>query len=404
MTELQKAQLAVSEARAALLALPDEAGAEDIEPREKALKDAEARHRRAILLADEGERKGEEERAPLAARVEVREYLSEALGGQPAQGASRELREELKLDAGTIPWAALLPRGGEGGAEKRADVATQAPSTVGMMQQSVVARVFSRSVSRFLGVEMPTVGVGEQAYPILSGGAAAEVKAKGAGKDATAATFTVVTATPKRATARYVFRVEDVARFQMLEDALRADLRIAIQDKLDDIVVNGTGTAPEPRGLLVRLDDPTPAPAAVVTAAELIGAQAGSVDGKFAANLMDTRQVLGVASFGKAATLSAWGDGSNGSAADYLAARSGGLLTTARIPAPDASTKVQSAIVHLIGGVNRAHMPIWEGLRIIRDEVTKAEAGEIAITALALMDFIVTDVTPWKQVDYKTAA
>ena len=40
MTDLQKAQLAVSEARAALLALPDDAGAEAIEPCEKRMKDA----------------------------------------------------------------------------------------------------------------------------------------------------------------------------------------------------------------------------------------------------------------------------------------------------------------------------------------------------------------------------
>ena len=400
MTDLQQATLKVSEARAALLDLGDDAEASEIEPREKALKDAEARHRRALLLADEGEQKKAEERAPLAARVEVREYLAEALTGTPVQGAAQEIREELKLDRGVLPWEALLPRQ-ENRAETAASV-TSAPSDVGANQQSIVARVFARSVSRFLGVEMPSVPVGESLYPILSAGNAAVVRGKGVAHDATAATFTVVTASPKRVTARYLLRLEDLMSFAMMEDALRRDLADAIQDELDDITVNGSGTAPEPSGLLHRLTDPAD-PTAVVTAADLIGAQASGVDGKFAANLMDTRQLLGVESYAKAASLSAWGAGSNGSAADYLAARSGGLMASDRIAASDDTSHFQNAIVHLMGGVNRAHMPIWQGVRLIRDEVTGAASGEVAITAHAFFDFLVTDLRPWKQLIFQTA-
>ena len=259
MTNLQKAQLAVSEARAALLALPDDAGAEAIEPLEKRMKDAEAQHRRAILLSDEGEKRGAEERAPLAGRVEVREYLQEALTGQAVEGAARELRDELRLDHGVLPWEALLPRGG--GVEQRADAATVAPSDVGATQQSIVARVFARSVGTFLGVTMPTVPVGEANYPILATGATAGVKAKGVVQDATAATFTVVVASPRRVTARYLIRVEDMSRFAMMEDALRADLRSALMDRLDDLIVNGTGTSPRAGRLALQAHGPDDAAA-----------------------------------------------------------------------------------------------------------------------------------------------
>lgn len=401
MTDLQKAQLAVSEARAALLALPEDADAEAIEPLEKRLKDAEAQQRRAILLADEGEKRAAQDRAPLAGRVEIREYLAEALTGVPVEGAARELREELRLERGVLPWEALLPRGG--GQEQRADVATSAPSDVGATQQSIVARVFARSVGMFLGVEMPTVPTGEANYPILATGQDAAFVAAGTAHDATAATFTVVVASPKRVTARYLLKLEDIARFAMMEDALRMDLRSALMDRLDDIIVNGTGTAPQPAGLLNKLTDPTSLPTVVLTAADLIGAQAGAVDGKHAANLMGTRQVMGVATYGKAASLSAWGNGSDGSAADYLASRSGGLVASARIAAPDNTNNRQDAIVHLVGGVNRAHMPMWAGVRLIRDEYTNAASGEVALTAIALADFIVTDTSPWKQIVYKTA-
>ena len=55
MTNLQKATLNVSEARAALcLRWPNDASAEDISPTWRSdFKDAEAQHRRALLLAEE---------------------------------------------------------------------------------------------------------------------------------------------------------------------------------------------------------------------------------------------------------------------------------------------------------------------------------------------------------------
>ena len=95
MTNLQKATLNVSEARSALLALPNDASAEDICPLEKRLQDAEAQHRRALLLAEESEVAAVEDRRPLAARAEVRAYLTEAITGQAVTGAEAELRKEV---------------------------------------------------------------------------------------------------------------------------------------------------------------------------------------------------------------------------------------------------------------------------------------------------------------------
>ena len=89
MTNLQKATLNVSEARAALLALDEEASAEDITPLEKRLKDSEAQHRRALLLAEESEVAAVEDRRPLSDRCEVRAYLAEAITGQAVTGAKK---------------------------------------------------------------------------------------------------------------------------------------------------------------------------------------------------------------------------------------------------------------------------------------------------------------------------
>ena len=145
MTALQKATLNVSEARAALLALDEEASAEDITPLEKRLKDSEAQHRRALLLAEESEIAAVEDRRPLAARAEVRAYLAEAITGQQVTGAEAELRKEaLGADTyGSMPLEMLLPPA----TEERVDAATTAPTDIQGNMQSVAARVFARGVS-----------------------------------------------------------------------------------------------------------------------------------------------------------------------------------------------------------------------------------------------------------------
>ena len=46
---------------------------------------------------------------------------------------------------------------------------TPAPSNVGQTAQEIVPYVFPQSAAAFLGVDMPTVGVGESVWPVLSG-------------------------------------------------------------------------------------------------------------------------------------------------------------------------------------------------------------------------------------------
>ena len=60
---------------------------------------------------------------------------------------------------------------------------------------------------------------------------------------------------------------------------------------------------------------------------------------------------------------------------------SGGVRVSAHVPAV-ASTK-QNAIVRL--GTRRDMVaPIWEGVSLIPDEITKAKSGQIVITAVML--------------------
>ena len=407
MTALQKATLNVSEARAALLALDEDASAEDITPLEKRLKDSEAQHRRALLLAEESEIAAvEDRREPLTDRCEVRNFLLEAATNHPLTGAEAELRKEVfSNDAhGMIPWEMLLPTEQP---EQRVDAATTAPSTLQGNQMSIAARVFARSVTAFLGVNLPTVPAGEALYGVLSSAEVPAQTAAGAAHDAGVATFTIAKAEPKRLTGRYLFRMEDVNKLSGMEEALRSDLRLAMQNSMDNAVLNGTSdTAPNVNGFLARLTAPTPAPSAVLTFGDMLAAHVSAVDGLYATTLYKSAEmVIGPATYGVAAQTFNASRGDVASS-DYLIARSGGLRSTALIPEPDSTNKRQHGIVHGVGGVNRAYAPVWQGLQLVRDPYSGAASGEISVTAHMLWDLVITGGidTAWREVSFKTAA
>ena len=301
-----------------------------------------------------------------------------------------------------MPLEMLLPPA----TEERVDAATTAPTDIQGNMQSVAARVFARGVSAFLGVNMPTVPAGETLYPILSAGHTPAMTAAGTARDATAATFATVTATPKRLTGRYLVRIEDMAKFAQLEQALRNDLRLAMTNSMDSQVINGTSdTAPNVNGFLNRLTAPTPAPSAVLTFGDMLAAHVSAVDGLYATTLQECRMVIGPATYGVAAQTFNASRGDVASS-DYLLARSGGLRSTALIPEPDGTNKRQHGIVHGVGGVNRAFAPTWSGIQLIRDNYTSASSGEVSITAHLLWDFVISGGidTAWRQVSFKTAA
>ena len=95
----------------------------------------------------------------------------------------------------------------------------------------------------YLGIERPTVGVGESTYVALVSGAAADFRSDGVAKDADAATFSTKTVSPSRVTARYLFGVESTVRLAGMEAALRADLAATLADKLDAVALSGQAAA-----------------------------------------------------------------------------------------------------------------------------------------------------------------
>ena len=331
----------------------------------------------------------------VAARVRLSHYLDEAAGGGELgqDTPEAELRAACKLQRGFVPWAAFDPgeaRGADGKTEYRADTATAAPTDVKTEQDMILGRVFAMTAASFLGVSMMNVPSGDKVFPVLSAGNAAAVKAKGAEHGATAGTIDATVLQPTSVRARYLFRQEDLARMgDALETALRADMAQSIGDAMDAAILTGDGTAPNPSGFLDTSSGPLTIPADAGTLADfaaVIAAVASGVDGKFAHNLMQVRGLVNPAAYAHAAAL--FTTSGDASGADYLVRRAGGFRASANMPAV-ASNNATGLLYRSGAAGASAAMPVWSGVRILRDDLTRAAHGEVAVTANAMFGFAV---------------
>ena len=421
MTDKQRIQLRMSEVRsrlneiAAMTELSDEIRAEsgqlvtelsDLETRFRAAVAAEE-NRPALEALPDGE--GAEVRA-LTARASLgRSLMATANGRSIMDGPEAELRAAYGIDdPSVVPWAALAPRRRQ--VEDRADAATPAPSTLPRMQDEILARVFPMSAAAFLGCDMPRVGVGESSYPVLTTGTTAATVTEGTARDSTAGAFSVLNLSPLRATARYTFSVEDLAVLRGMEEALREDLSDALMDLIDREILTGDGTTSSgvthPSGFLDAssgsLTIPS-APADVAAYSDYLAAIGGRLDGRYAHGTRDVRLLVGGSTGGHMVSILQSGSGWTAWKGVSELVGQDGLKVSGNIPAMDATSKVQHAILRR-GMVRAAVCPIWEGVRLIRDEITGAASGTVAVTAIALYNFGFIRTDEFAIASFKVAA
>ena len=408
MKDSQRHQLRASEIRtrlAEIAGLADDALTDEIRSESDKLtteyRSVETQHRAALVAESaeltEAETRGDldgpdaETRAlmDLQGRVSFGRYLSGFANQEQLSGAERELAEHrgLATAGNVIPWDALL--GAAPAVELRADAVTPAPASGNPVNQAeILQRVFSRGAVARLGVSMPSVAVGTASYPVIGTGQSAAFVAADAEKDAAAGAITPNALGPVRLQARVQFRVEDAMSVMGLESALREDLSRAISDQLDAQVVS-LGDA-RVRGFLATaanggLADYTDPTVAVDFAAAAEQAARG-VDGKYAGAENELSWVVGVGTYTKLAGLIQSND--SVSATERLRRLLRDFMASANIPA--VASTIQSGIIAKLGAMDsgmNAVAPIWEGLRLIRDEVTNADKGQIQVTAVCLHNF-----------------
>ena len=237
--------------------------------------------------------------------------------------------------------------------------------------------MFPQSAAEFLGIDTPTVGVGEAVYPVLTTNASVEALAENAGGAETTGAFTADVLSPARLQASFFYSREDRARFAGMDTSLRQNLGDALADKLDDEILTGTN------GLLTGTILANNNVAAVTSYALYRSQFAyGRVDGTYAGTVADIRTVMGAATYGHAAAQFRSANAGDRAALEDLMTATGGVRVSAHVPAPTNAHK-QNAVIRL--GMRRDYVaPMWEGVTLIPDEITKAANGQIVITAVML--------------------
>ena len=301
-------------------------------------------------------------------RAGIGEIVQATIENRNPTGAARELQEHSNCMGNQIPLAML--RG-----EQRA--VTPAPSNVGRMQSQIIPGVFPQSLGAFLHIPMPAVGVGEQIYPVITQNANVAAPAKAGNVKETTGTFAASNLAPKRLQASFFYNREDNASFAGMDMALRENLSTALSDALDAQIIAGliaNGTALDLTSQKAVYGNFT-------------GLCFGQVDGKFAANAGDIRIALNNDAYALAAdTFANTTTTLAPTALDRLMSASGGVRVGANMPETASMTAKQ--IVRR-GMAFDAVAPIWDGVSLIVDEITKADTGQVKITAVMLYNFAV---------------
>ena len=347
----------------------------------------------------------EREFRQLETKAELRQVFRAAMNGDPLTGAEKELQEHRGLSGHNIPWDLVGPRTAPR-TEDRADAVSSAPANSHLQQHPILARVFSRSATATLGVAQPMVGVGEQNYPVVTTTDKAVILAKDAAEgDSADAGITAKVIEPARLQRSYVFRREDQAVLGGLEEALRADLSMAVSDLLDAQVLAGDGTTGAQFGGFLAtaanggLTDRSDTPARV-TFALAAGETARGIDGKFAGGLGECSVVIGDDTARDLASKFQTNDSE--AALAYMGRTTMKTMASANIPA--VASMFQEGVIARMGAAGaNAVCPVWDGLFMIRDEITGRKTGNIALTVGMLAGFDILRAGGFDRLKFKVA-
>ena len=338
----------------------------------------------------------------LETKAELRVAFRAVMNGSPLTGAEAELQEHRGLSGASLPWDLIAPRA----APRTEDRAVSpAPGDSHLQQHPILGRVFARSATMTLGVGMPMVATGEQNFPVITTTDSAEILAKdGAESTEADAAITAHVISPHRLQRSYLYRREDQAVLAGMEEALRADLSMAISDLLDAQVLAGAGTGANFAGFLAtaanggianRSDSP-----ARLSFALAAGEMARGIDGKYAGGLSECAVVVGDDSARDMA--SKFQNNDSESALAYANAITQRTMASSNIPA--VAGMFQEGILARLGASgSNAICPIWDGLFLIRDEITQRGKGQIGLTLGMLAGFDILRASGYARLKFKVA-
>ena len=410
MLKSQSCLVEMSQIREQINGLPDDADAETLNGLTARYQRLEAAYRAALIAEGEDAANDPPEDGQPAAirgllrRASLGAFLAGLAAENDQKGAELELRKAIfgEDDRPDLLPIDLLAPTVENRAEERADTASTVSTATVESQQSIIGRVFAATAAAYLGAEMPSVAVGQANFPVLTAGTTADIRLPGVAQDAGAATLGVKSVNPVRATARYLFNLENIALVRGYEETLAADIRAVLGDKLDALAINGqaevANTSPAFNGILNNLTNPTPA-SEVSAWDDYLAAYSGRVDGKYSADGSNVRLLVNPDVFKHAWDLPAGTEGRAGLLRNHLPA--GRFRASANMPA--SASNVAAAIAFATGNGRGYVMPVWRGVNIIRDPYSNASEGQIALTLQMLTGGLMVRNEMYAELSFKTA-
>ena len=343
------------------------------------LTDSETAFQKAAdgLLADQstttapaGEDTEARERRELCVRANVGDVYGAILEKRQTDGATAEAQAAHGCAPNQIPLAMLA-------APTEVRAVTPTPGASQTEQAETIQPVFATGAGAFLGIDRPTVAMGQAVYPVFKSRPSVGGPHTGStdAPDTTGA-FDADLLPPKRISAAFIYRRTDAMQFSGMDSTLRMALNGGLQEKLDLDAIAGAD------GLLTGTNLGNHNVTAVTTFALYLSQFLFSrVDGRYAGMKSDIRVLMGSPTYGHAGGV--YQSSAYKSALSALEQESGGVRVSAHVPA--VASHRQNAVVRL--GMRRDMVqPVWGAVTIIVDEVTLSGKGEIEVTAVLGMN------------------
>ena len=322
------------------------------------------------VTAPNGEDSEARELRELCGRANVGDVYGALLEKRQTDGATAEAQAAHGCAPNQIPLAMLA-------APIEVRAVTPTPDATGATQAETVQPVFATGAGAFLGIDRPTVAMGQAVYPVLtSRPTVGGPHANSSDVADTTGAFDAALLPPKRIQAGFIYRRTDAMQFGGMDSALRMALNSGLQEKIDREAVAGAD------GLLTGTNLGNHNVSAVTTFALYLSQFLyGRVDGRYAEMKSDIRVLMGATTYGHAGGV--YQSSAYKSALAVLEQDSAGVRVSAHVPG--AVSHKQNAVVRL--GLRRdAVQPVWGAVTIIVDEVTLSGKGEIEVTAVMQMN------------------
>ena len=236
----------------------------------------------------------------------------------------------------------------------------------------MVQPVFALGDTAFMNVAQETVEPGAAVWPVLS----VRPSVKGPFDDSTSAdetdgTFGADLLSPQRLSASYRYRQSDAVRFRGMSEGLRQALNQGLSEAIDAQTV-----------AQIVSDVSRTTRTTTSNFGHYKSRLTNSVDGRFSGMESDVKMLIGAPTLVHGETLYKSSE-SPESAIDFLRRASGGVKVSAFVPA--VASNRQDILVRK-GARMDAVAALWDRV-IIDDNVTKAQTGEVVLTAVLYAAF-----------------